>query len=76
VYERYLLIEDGARKAPLEAAGVTDAATFADFYWTQQFSVAGLLVVMTAAGGVGGALLYGVSRRKPSATNDRVPTAA
>ena len=52
---------------PLEAAGVTDAATFTAFYWSQQFTVAGLLVVVTTIGGLGGAVLYGVFRPKPVA---------
>ena len=59
VYQRYLLVEDGARAAGLEAAGVTDTASFTAFYWSQQFTVAGLIVAVTTAGGLGGALLYG-----------------
>jgi hypothetical protein len=66
VYQRYLLVDDGARVAGLEAAGVTDAASFAAFYWSQQFAVAGLIVAVTTAGGLGGALLYGVFRPKPA----------
>jgi len=66
VYQRYLLVDDGARAAALEAAGVTDAATFTSFYWSQQFAVASLLVAFTTAGGLGGALLYGVFRPKPA----------
>ena len=65
VYQRYLLVEDGARVAGLEAAGVTDAASFATFYWSQQFAVAGLIVAVTTVGGLGGALLYGLFRPKP-----------
>ena len=65
VYQRYLLVEDGGRVAGLEAAGVTDAATFTTFYWSQQFAVAGLIVAVTTVGGLGGALLYGVFRPKP-----------
>ncbi len=67
VYQRYLLVEGGARAAGLEAAGVTDAATFSAFYWSQQLTVAGLIVAVTTAGGLGGSLLYGVFRRsRPS----------
>ena len=66
VYQRYLLVDDGARGAALEAAGVTDATSFTSFYWSQQFAVAGLLVAFTTAGGLGGALLYGVFRPKPA----------
>jgi hypothetical protein len=67
VYQRYLLVEDGARAAALEAAGVTDTASFTALYWSQQFTVAGLLVVVTTIGGLGGAALYGVFRPKPVA---------
>ena len=69
MYQRYRLIEDGARVAGLEAAGVTDAASFTSFYWSQQFTVAGLLVVVTTIGGLGGAALYGVFRPKPAAAD-------
>jgi hypothetical protein len=66
VYQRYLLVDDGARVAGLEAAGVTDVASFTAFFWSQQFAVAGLIVAVTTAGGLGGALLYGVFRPKPA----------
>jgi hypothetical protein len=65
VYARYLAVDGGARVSALEAAGVTDAASFGSFYWAQQFSVAGMLVVVTTASGLGGALLYGFTRSKP-----------
>jgi len=65
VYRRHVLFEDGARAGELEAAGVTDAASFTAIYWSQQFAVAGLLVASATAGGLGGALLYGVFRPKP-----------
>jgi hypothetical protein len=67
VYQRYLIVDDGARATALEAAGVTDAASFTAFYWSQQFAVAGLLVAFTTVGGLGGALLYGAFRPKPVA---------
>jgi hypothetical protein len=79
VYQRYLIVDDGARVAGLEAAGVTDTASFTAFYWTQQFTVAGLLVAVTTAGGLGGALLYGVFRPKvtpPRAGSRETPAAA
>jgi len=66
VYQRYVLLDDGARVPGLEAAGVTDAATFTGFYWSQQFTVAGLLVAVTTVGGLGGAVLYGVFRPRPA----------
>lgn len=75
VFERYQLVDGGARAAALEAAGVTDAASFAAFYWSQQFTVAGFLVAVTTAGGLGGALLYGFFRPKPEVASDGVSTA-
>ena len=78
VYQRYVILENGGRVAALEAAGVTDAASFTTFYWTQQFTVAGLIVAFTTIGGLGGAGLYGVFRPKPTppaGTQERVTTA-
>ena len=63
VYERYL---DDGRGPDLVAAGVTDAASFTGFYWGEQFSNAGTIVLLTALGGVGGAGLYGLFRPKPT----------
>jgi hypothetical protein len=60
VYERYLV---EGRGADLEAAGVTDVASFTTFYWNQQLAAAGLLVVLSSGGGVGGAALYGLFGR-------------
>jgi len=77
VYQRYVTIEGGARAPALEAAGVTDAASFTGFYWSQQFTVAGLLVAVTTVGGLGGALLYGVFRprlAKPAIPEERATT--
>jgi hypothetical protein len=62
VYQRYL---DAGRGQDLEAAGVTDAASFSRFYWSQQLATAGLLFGVTTAGGLGGAVLYGLFRPKP-----------
>jgi hypothetical protein len=63
VYSRYLL---AGRGPDFAAAGVTDAASFTGFYWSQQFATAGTLVVLTTLGGLGGGLAYGVTRPKPS----------
>jgi hypothetical protein len=63
VYSRYLA--DGRGDA-LAAQGVTDDASFTAFYWNQQLATAGLLLVLTSAAGVGGALLYGVARPRPA----------
>jgi hypothetical protein len=64
VYRRYL---DAGRGHDLEAAGVTDAASFSRFYWSQQLATAGLLFGVTTAAGLGGALLYTLFRPKPIA---------
>jgi len=62
VYQRYLQSPQGPE---LGAAGVTDADSFASFYWNQQFGIVGAVLVGTALGGLGGAALYGVFRPKP-----------
>jgi hypothetical protein len=64
VYQRHRLIENGGRVAAMEEAGITDAASFSDFYWSQQFGTAGLIVALTMVGGLGGAAMYGVFRPK------------
>ena len=46
-------------------AGITDAGSFTGFYWREQFSSAGTILVLTTIGGLGGAGLYGVFRPKP-----------
>ncbi|MDQ2964648.1 MAG: hypothetical protein M3R57_02235 [Chloroflexota bacterium] len=62
VYRRYL---DAGRGPDLASAGVTDAASFSGFYWSQQLATAGLLFGVTTAGGLGSAVLYGLFRPKP-----------
>jgi hypothetical protein len=64
VYLRYI---DASRGAGLAAEGVTDAATFTTFYWTQQFVTAGTLIGLTTAGGLLGGLAYGLTRPKSRA---------
>ena len=59
VHARYLA--DGRGDA-LAAQGVTDDGSFSAFYWNQQLGTAGVLVAMTTAAGLGGALVYGASR--------------
>jgi hypothetical protein len=63
VYSRYLL---AGRGPDFAAVGVTDAASFTGFYWSQQFATAGTLVVLTTLGGLGGGLAYGFTRPKTS----------
>ena len=74
VYARYLALPD--RQAQLEAAGVTDVASFTSAYWQQQFTVAGTLFLVTTAGGLAGAVLYGLARPKPTVPRDSVTTPA
>jgi hypothetical protein len=64
VYARYL---DIGRGPDLVAAGVTDAASFTGFYWGEQFSSGGIVLVLSSLGGLGGAGLYGLSRPKSAA---------
>jgi len=66
VYARYL---DLGRGPELAAAGVTDAGSFTTFYWTAQLQSAGMLIVLTTLGGLGGATIYGVTRPKRTATS-------
>ncbi len=65
VYQRYL---DLGRGPDLAAAGATDPASFTSFYWSQQFQAAGSVILLTTIGGLGGALIYGVSRPKAGST--------
>ena len=67
VYSRYLALD---RRAQLEAAGVTDPESFGALYWAEQFSVAGGLLQITTGGGLGGAVIYGLTRPKPALPSD------
>jgi hypothetical protein len=62
VYQRYL---EGSA-AELAREGITDASSFGNLYWRQQLSSAGILLVLTTIGGLGGGILYSVFRPKPS----------
>lgn len=63
VYARYKADPDlGPR---LAAAGVTDVASFTSFYWGEQASNAGNVIVLTIVGGLGGALAFAAVRRRP-----------
>jgi hypothetical protein len=64
VYARYVANGDGPE---LAAAGITDAASFTTFYWGQQASSSGTVLVLTLLGGLGGGILYGTFRPKGSA---------
>lgn len=56
VYRRYLAAEPEL----LREAGVTDAVSFSDLYWNQQWSTAVLLVVLATGAALAGGLLFGV----------------
>jgi hypothetical protein len=63
VYARYL--DQPGAAAKLESQGVTDVSSFSAFYWSQQLSTAETLFLVTTAGGIGGAVLFGIVRPKP-----------
>lgn len=69
VYQRYLAAGQGPA---LEAAGVTDVRSFTDLYWREQLSTATLLLVLAGTGGLGGAVLYGFTTRRPAVTTERI----
>ncbi|HEY4636270.1 MAG TPA: hypothetical protein VIG92_06895, partial [Rhodospirillales bacterium] len=48
----------------LAAAGVTDEATFSAYYWSQQWSTAGLLLLLSTGFGLAGGAVYGLTRPK------------
>lgn len=68
VYRRYL----AAEPAQLQAAGVTDAASFGDLYWAQQWSTARLLVITTSGAAILGAILFGLAGPRRAVPNPRV----
>jgi hypothetical protein len=72
VYRRYVAL---GREADLRAAGAIDGGSFGALYWNQQFAVAGALLLATTAGGLGGAVSYGLLRPK-AATKDRAVSEA
>jgi len=71
VYQRYLA--DG-RADELEAQGVTDADSFTSFYWSRQLQTAGLMVLLTSVGGLGGGLMYGIARPRVRTPEAPAPT--
>jgi hypothetical protein len=70
VLARYVANGD---RAALAAAGITDASSFTGFYWGQQASSAGTILVLTVVGGLGGGILYGTFRPKASPERRTVP---
>jgi hypothetical protein len=57
VYHRYLLAEPGH----LAEAGITDAGSFAEVYWEQQWSSARLLLGTTTGAALIGGFLFGIA---------------
>lgn len=64
VYQRYLETQSDA----LRAAGVTDAASFATVYWTQQTGTAELLLGISVVAALAGGAIFGATRPKASPT--------
>ena len=61
VYRRYLAAGQGNA---FGASGITDVATFTDFYWRQQLSNAGLTLLLATGGALGGGAMFGISNRR------------
>jgi len=60
VYRRYLAAGQGP---VFEANGIADVATFTTFYWGQQLGNAGLMLLFTTGGALGGGLMFGFAKR-------------
>ncbi len=71
MYRRYLL----AQPDDLAAAGVTDASSFADVYWAEQWTTARLLLGLTTGAALLGAVLFGTAgpRRTPVPARSPAP---
>jgi hypothetical protein len=73
VYRRYLASDQGA---DLPRAGVTDVSTFTAFYWGQQTSSAGGMLMFSTVFALAGGFVFGVSnRRKPGEAGTAATTA-
>lgn len=64
VYARYL---DAGKGPDLEAAGITNVDEFTAFYWGEQLSTAGTVLVLGVLGGLGGAAIFWVARPRAGA---------
>jgi hypothetical protein len=67
VYSRYLKAGQGPA---FEAIGITDVDSFTAFYWNQQLSTAGLMIVLTTGGALIGGVAFGFTNRKQAAEAD------
>jgi len=72
VYQRYLKLEPDT----LRAAGVTDAASFSNLYWAEQWSGAQLILIATTAAALLGGSLFGVAGPRRGAVTARSATPA
>lgn len=72
VYRRYLAAEPD----DLVAAGITDAASFAELYWASQLGTARLLLVGTIAASLLGAVLFGLAGPRRGSVVARSPAPA
>jgi hypothetical protein len=71
VYRRYL---DEGRGDELRSVGVTDASSFASFYWSQQLSTAGLLFGLTLGGAIGGGVVFALTNRRRNGSPEHEAT--
>ena len=71
-YARYLKL---GRGPAFEAAGVTSADEFARFYWTEQFSSAGLMVALSVTGSLVGGAMFGLANRRKLEPTETAPVA-
>jgi hypothetical protein len=62
VYQRYRT----AQPDDLQAAGVTDATSFATVYWSQQTGTAGILLGISLVAAVAGGAIFGATRPRAS----------
>lgn len=72
VYQRYLKVEADT----LAAAGVTDAASFSNLYWSGQWSAAGLIVASTTGAALLGGVLFGIAGPRSRTLPSRSPATA
>jgi hypothetical protein len=68
VYHRYLAHEPQV----LADAGVTDAESFSDLYWAQQWATAQGLALAASLAALGGGFLFGVAGPRPTAPAPKV----
>ncbi len=70
VYARY--INEGQGPA-FETAGIRSVDDFTAFYWREQLGTAATVLLLCTAGGLAGALVYGLVRPKPAPAAGAAP---